>query len=83
VRRVRRADFLTIENSFSPSRVRPGFMPGVSTYSAVQICEATSGLIEDTQRRFHECPSKLVSQLAGTDLSLPEDSEHAAPPDDR
>jgi hypothetical protein len=42
VRRVRRADFFTIQNSFSPDRLRPGFMPGVSTYSAVQICGATS-----------------------------------------
>jgi|GEM_PF-1928151 len=42
VRRVRRADFLTIKNSFSPDQSRPGFMPGVSTYSAVQICGATS-----------------------------------------
>jgi arylformamidase len=44
VRRVRRADFLTIENSYLPSRLRPGFMPGVSTYSDVQICGTTSRL---------------------------------------
>jgi len=42
VRRVRRADFFFIKNSFSPGQPRPGFMPGVSTYSAVQICGATS-----------------------------------------
>jgi putative transposase len=39
---VRRADFLTIENSFSPDHLRPGIVPGVSTYSAVQISGATS-----------------------------------------
>lgn len=42
VRWMRRADFFLIENSFSPDRPRPGFMPGVSTYSVVQICGATS-----------------------------------------
>ena len=42
VRRVRRADFLTIENSFLPDRLRSGLMPGVSTYSAGQICGVTS-----------------------------------------
>src|SRR5208283_815564 len=42
VRRVRRADFLTIKNSFSPDRFRSSIMPGVSTYRAVQICGATS-----------------------------------------
>ncbi len=42
VRRVRRADFFTIENSFSPDLRRPGFMPGVSAYSSVQIGGATS-----------------------------------------
>jgi hypothetical protein len=41
VRRVRRADFLTIKNSCS-SHHRLGFRPGVSTYKSVQICEATS-----------------------------------------
>ena len=41
VRRVRRADFLTIENSCRQSR-RTGIMPRVSTYRAVQICAATS-----------------------------------------
>ena len=35
-------DFLTIENSFSPSRRRPSIVPGVSTYRAVQICGTTS-----------------------------------------
>jgi hypothetical protein len=39
---VRRADFLTIENSFSPDRPRPSFVPGVSTYRVAQICGATS-----------------------------------------
>lgn len=39
---VRRADFLTIKNSFSPGHSRPGIMPGVSTYRAVQICDAAS-----------------------------------------
>jgi hypothetical protein len=43
VRRVRRADFFTIKNSFSPDHFRPSFMPGVSTYRAVQIRRATSG----------------------------------------
>jgi hypothetical protein len=38
----RRADFLTIENSFSPDPFRPGIGPGVSTYSVVQISGATS-----------------------------------------
>jgi hypothetical protein len=42
VRRVRRPDFLTIENSFLPSLPRPGLLPGVSTYRTVQKCEATS-----------------------------------------
>jgi hypothetical protein len=41
VRRVRRADFLTIKNSCS-SHHRLGFRPGVSTYKIVQICETTS-----------------------------------------
>jgi plasmid stabilization system protein ParE len=41
VRLVRRADLLTIKNSCS-SHHRLGFRPGVSTYNAVQICEATS-----------------------------------------
>jgi hypothetical protein len=45
---VRRADFLTIENSYLPSRLRPGFMPGVSTYSDVQICGTTSMSCCDT-----------------------------------
>jgi hypothetical protein len=40
--RVRRADFLTIENSFSPNRLRPSIVPGVSNYRAVQFCGATS-----------------------------------------
>jgi hypothetical protein len=44
VRRMRRPDFLTIENSFSPGHPRPSFLPGVSTYRTVQICEATSQL---------------------------------------
>ena len=39
---VRRADFLTIKNSFSPDRLRSGFIHRVFTYSAVQIFEATS-----------------------------------------
>src|SRR3954451_22402917 len=44
VRRVRRPDafFFTIRNSFLPDRPRSSFIPGVSTYSAVQICGATS-----------------------------------------
>jgi len=42
LRRVRRPDFLTIENSFSPSLPRPSILPGVSTYRTVQNCEATS-----------------------------------------
>ena len=42
VRRVRRADFFTIKNSFSPDHPRPSHMPGVSTYRAVQIRGATS-----------------------------------------
>jgi len=41
LRRVRRADFLTIKNSFSPDHWS-SIMPGVSTYCAVQICGATS-----------------------------------------
>jgi hypothetical protein len=44
VRRVRRADFLTIKNSCS-SHHRLGFRPGVSTYKIVQICETTSKLM--------------------------------------
>jgi hypothetical protein len=42
VRRVRRPDFLTIENSLSPGHPRPGILLGVSTYRTVQISEATS-----------------------------------------
>jgi hypothetical protein len=42
LRRVRRPDFLTIENSFSPSLPRPSILPGVSTYRTVQNSEATS-----------------------------------------
>jgi len=38
----RRADFLTIEDSFSPDRFRPSIGLGVSTYSVVQISGATS-----------------------------------------
>ena len=47
VRRVRRPDafFFTIKNSFSLDRLRSGFIPGVPTYSAVQICGTTSSLI--------------------------------------
>ena len=44
VRRVRRADFLTIDNSCLPSQLRPGSSPKVSTYNAVQICGTTSNL---------------------------------------
>ncbi|HQT31701.1 MAG TPA: hypothetical protein PLL61_10825 [Thiobacillus sp.] len=50
VRRVRRADFLTIINSFSPGCFQPSIMPGVSTYSVVQTCGATSG-----SRWFTKC----------------------------
>ena len=49
---VRRADFLTIKNPFSPDLPRPGFMPGVSTYRAVQIRGATSlstGAVRQTE----------------------------------
>src|SRR3990172_3829081 len=44
VRRVRRPDafFFTIRNSFLPDRFQSGFIPRVSTYSAVQFCGATS-----------------------------------------
>ena len=42
VRHVRRADFLTIENLFSPGPSRPSLTPEVSTYRAVQNCGATS-----------------------------------------
>jgi hypothetical protein len=39
---VRRANFSTIKNPFSPSHSRSSFTPRVSTYPAVQICGATS-----------------------------------------
>ena len=39
---VRRANILTLKNSFLPDLHRPGLMPGVSTYRAGQICGATS-----------------------------------------
>ena len=55
VRRVRRADFLTIRNSFSPELPRPSFMPRVSTYNPVQICGATS---QDHQRSGHCTPKR-------------------------
>ena len=43
VRRVRRSDaFLFIRNSLLPNRFRSGIVSGVSTYSVVQICGATS-----------------------------------------
>ena len=37
-----RADFLNTKKFLLPDLARPRLMPGVSTYSAVQICEATS-----------------------------------------
>ena len=42
VRRVRRTDLLTTKNFFRPSHPLPGFMTGVTAYSAVQIYGATS-----------------------------------------
>ena len=42
LRRVRRADFLTLKNAFSPGLPRPGLTPAVSTYRAVQICGTTA-----------------------------------------
>ncbi|MFO0441911.1 MAG: hypothetical protein ACK5ZW_15015, partial [Betaproteobacteria bacterium] len=43
VRRVRRPDaFFFIKNSLLPDRSRSGIVPGVSTYSVVQICGTTS-----------------------------------------
>ena len=46
---VRRPDafFFTIRNSLFPDRLRSGNIPRVSTYSAVQICGATSMSIGD------------------------------------
>jgi Protein of unknown function (DUF4238) len=53
VRRVRRADFLTIENSFSPHPRWRGSKPGVSTYRAVQICGATSVVLSPLASTEH------------------------------
>ena len=70
LRRVRRADFLTIENSFWPSLHRLGLTPGVSTYRAVQICGATSGgrepfhMNENVISSVHCAPRALFSTAA-------------------
>ena len=42
VRRILRADFLIIENSFAPGPVRTSFMPGVSTCRTMQTRTAVS-----------------------------------------
>ena len=41
VQRLRRADFLTIDDAFSPDHPRPGSTPGVSTHCPVQNCSTT------------------------------------------
>ena len=63
VRRVRRADFLTIKNACSPGLSRPDLTPGVSTYRAVQICGATSvarGIGVKTVAKFVDNPQGLA-----------------------
>jgi len=61
VRRVRRPDafFFTITNSFLPDRSRSSFIPGVSTYSAVQIRGATS-VLQDLRCVADSCGKSLA-----------------------
>jgi hypothetical protein len=63
---VRRADFLTMKNSFLPDLYRHGLKPGVSTYSAVQICGATS-LVTDTYAS-KVCQLLTIQRLASSPL---------------
>lgn len=67
VRRVRRADFLTIvdsgfcQNSFSPGLTRPSIISEVPTYSAVQISGATSHISQQVFARYLNVSKNLVS----------------------
>ena len=63
MRRVRRADFLTTEKSFLPGTCRPGFVPGVSTYRAVQLCGASSILDKHEHEHEHEHDDYLSCPL--------------------
>jgi len=64
VRRVRRADFFTIENSCRWLQ-RAGIMPGVSTYRAVQICGATS--VFGRRDKGDDWPNKSMNVLTAID----------------
>jgi putative transposase len=64
---VRRADFFTIKNSFSPDHFRPSITPGVSTYRIVQICGATSFF--ERAIDLHGVPEKITIDKSGANTA--------------
>ncbi len=72
MRRVRRPDaFFFIRNSLLPDRFRFGIVPGVSTYSVVQICGATS--VTQARRLLRLtllAPAVVDNLLAETDMAI-------------
>ena len=68
---MRRADFLTTKNSFSPDCFQSGIMSGVSTSSAMQICGATSRAVgAGTVEHTPGTPSAYLSELIGGKIVL-------------